>query len=41
MGASNNGNSDDGSSSAVSFGLVDDVCWNLVAQFAAPPDGMN
>ena len=39
MGASNNSNSDE--SSAAAFALVDDVCWHLVAQFAAPPDGKN
>jgi hypothetical protein len=22
-----------------SFALIDDECWKLVAQFAAPPDG--
>jgi hypothetical protein len=22
-----------------SFGLVPDVCWHLIAEFAAPPDG--
>lgn len=23
------------------FALIDDGCWKLISQFAAPPDGMS